>query len=527
MPYLADLVGVAGPAAGPDRRGRGRVSRRAFVANTVAYRRRKGTVAVVEQVARDAIGLAGQAVEYYRLLATTAHVNHVRTRPARDGASPDARRRGPAPLELVPAAVAQGALDRAGPHRGGPADRLGPRPLRHPERRRLPVPGPGVRAPAGRRRAPPAGRRGLVACTRCGWPTPLFARPAAEERASSTSPPRRTCRCRCGRGGSSRCWSRPGGCGDRIAAAAPLPVAVRVDGVELDAERICGCAAWRTSPPAPVRAIRLRRLAGDGRRRRPGGCTRSATGLARRPAGAGGPARLRRDRGRRRRHLRPHRGARAGPRRRPVPRRPRPRRSRRDGPGSWSPPTTPPGSRDPASPRRSTPREDAWDGPDSPAGGTSVVAIGDSARYAGISTVRVPPCTRCPVAAARPVVVAARGVSPQARLTAAGLRPHLRDAHGHRAGRQQRRPRRARDRGRRDRDGRGARLADGQQLHRRRHGPGRRGCHDQPRGGRPDASARSAPAVAFGPAAATLGTVGRQHAGRRSGGRRAAAPDCT
>ena len=81
------------------------------MANTVDYRRRKGTVAVVEQVARDASGWPARVVEYYRLLATTTHTSHVRLdRPATallrtpDGLG--------GPLELVPLAAAQGGLDR-------------------------------------------------------------------------------------------------------------------------------------------------------------------------------------------------------------------------------------------------------------------------------------------------------------------------------------------------------------------------------------------------------------------------------
>ncbi|MFZ3493217.1 phage tail protein [Streptomyces sp. 5.8] len=79
VPYLADLVGLddlptgLGREAGP----------RALVANTAAYRRRKGTIGVLEQVARDVTGWPARAVEFYRLLATSTHVNHVRTeRPA-------------------------------------------------------------------------------------------------------------------------------------------------------------------------------------------------------------------------------------------------------------------------------------------------------------------------------------------------------------------------------------------------------------------------------------------------------------
>jgi hypothetical protein len=110
VPYLADLVGVTDLP--PDLTGAGGagVSRRAFVANTVAYRRRKGTVAVVEQVARDVTGWPATVVEYHRRLAVATPLNHVhlerpasaslRTPPAAGG-----------PLELVHPAVAHGALD--------------------------------------------------------------------------------------------------------------------------------------------------------------------------------------------------------------------------------------------------------------------------------------------------------------------------------------------------------------------------------------------------------------------------------
>lgn len=77
VPYLADLVGLVGlPGDLGAETGAG-VSRRAVVANTVAYRKRKGTVAVIEQVVRDVTGWPTRAVEEYRLLAATTHVNHV------------------------------------------------------------------------------------------------------------------------------------------------------------------------------------------------------------------------------------------------------------------------------------------------------------------------------------------------------------------------------------------------------------------------------------------------------------------
>lgn len=75
LPYLADLLGIDDLPPG-----RGR---RAVVANTLEYRRGKGTVAVAEQVARDVVGSPAKAVEHLPLLAATAHVNHVRLdRPA-------------------------------------------------------------------------------------------------------------------------------------------------------------------------------------------------------------------------------------------------------------------------------------------------------------------------------------------------------------------------------------------------------------------------------------------------------------
>ena len=110
VPYLGDLVGVTDLPPDLSAAGGAGLSRRAFVANTLAYRRRKGTPAVVEQVARDATGWPARVVEYHRLLAAATHVNHVRLdRSATAGLRTPAAAGGP--LELVPTAVAQGALD--------------------------------------------------------------------------------------------------------------------------------------------------------------------------------------------------------------------------------------------------------------------------------------------------------------------------------------------------------------------------------------------------------------------------------
>ena len=84
-----------------DTRGRvGGVSTRAYVANTMAYRRRKGTAVVLEQLARDTTGWPARAVEFFQRLATTQHMNHVRL-------APPARRgmRDAAAAELADSAV--------------------------------------------------------------------------------------------------------------------------------------------------------------------------------------------------------------------------------------------------------------------------------------------------------------------------------------------------------------------------------------------------------------------------------------
>lgn len=55
-----------------------RASPRAEVAHTIAYRRRKGTAAMLEQLARDLTDWPSRAVEFFEQLATTQHMNHPR-----------------------------------------------------------------------------------------------------------------------------------------------------------------------------------------------------------------------------------------------------------------------------------------------------------------------------------------------------------------------------------------------------------------------------------------------------------------
>jgi hypothetical protein len=74
VPYLGDLLGVRllhplGPGAGRSR---------AFVANTLEHRRRKGTVAALEQLGTDVTGWPTAAEEYFTRLSTTQHLAHPR-----------------------------------------------------------------------------------------------------------------------------------------------------------------------------------------------------------------------------------------------------------------------------------------------------------------------------------------------------------------------------------------------------------------------------------------------------------------
>jgi hypothetical protein len=75
LPYIGDLLGVT-PLHTVE--SAGVFSNRAYVANTLRYRRRKGTAAVLEQLARDVTNWRARVVEFFQLLSTTQHVNHIR-----------------------------------------------------------------------------------------------------------------------------------------------------------------------------------------------------------------------------------------------------------------------------------------------------------------------------------------------------------------------------------------------------------------------------------------------------------------
>ncbi len=73
IPYIADLLGMTALHQGQ----RLISSQRRLVANTIGYRRRKGTLATLEQVAQDATGWHVHMVEYARHLAGTQHLAHI------------------------------------------------------------------------------------------------------------------------------------------------------------------------------------------------------------------------------------------------------------------------------------------------------------------------------------------------------------------------------------------------------------------------------------------------------------------
>lgn len=74
VPYIGDLIGYRPlhtnvPNAGIPR---------SEVAHTIAFRRRKGTAAMLEQLARDVSGWNARVVEFFQILAWTQHMNHLR-----------------------------------------------------------------------------------------------------------------------------------------------------------------------------------------------------------------------------------------------------------------------------------------------------------------------------------------------------------------------------------------------------------------------------------------------------------------
>ncbi|HEY8209190.1 MAG TPA: hypothetical protein VIG99_16990 [Myxococcaceae bacterium] len=74
IPYIGDLAGARALLPVDPQI----ASQRAYVANSLAYRRRKGSAAMVEQLARDVTGWPARAVELFQGLSTTQFFNHLR-----------------------------------------------------------------------------------------------------------------------------------------------------------------------------------------------------------------------------------------------------------------------------------------------------------------------------------------------------------------------------------------------------------------------------------------------------------------
>jgi hypothetical protein len=77
VPYIGDLLQakILNPVT------RSTSSHRSWVANTISYRRRKGTLATIEQLSRDVTGWNCKAVEFFQNLITTQYLNHLRFEP--------------------------------------------------------------------------------------------------------------------------------------------------------------------------------------------------------------------------------------------------------------------------------------------------------------------------------------------------------------------------------------------------------------------------------------------------------------
>lgn len=87
VPYLGDLIGydpvheagepVPGITCKGQQRNKVLIPRRE-VANTIRYRRRKGTLALLEQLSNDVAGWPARAVEFYRLVGITQSLNQLK-----------------------------------------------------------------------------------------------------------------------------------------------------------------------------------------------------------------------------------------------------------------------------------------------------------------------------------------------------------------------------------------------------------------------------------------------------------------
>ena len=82
IPEADTAVELLEDLAGPSLRPRVAVRTRADVAKTISYRRRKGTLPMLEELARDVTGWAAHAVELLELVGWAQHLEHVRRQAA-------------------------------------------------------------------------------------------------------------------------------------------------------------------------------------------------------------------------------------------------------------------------------------------------------------------------------------------------------------------------------------------------------------------------------------------------------------
>lgn len=114
LPYLGDLVGYESglpghetPDAPESTINLSVVFPRREIADTVALRRRKGSLALLEEISRRVVGWPARAVEYRRTTAGTASLNHLRVRRSSsvDLRNGDALDRLDTPFDLLPRMV--------------------------------------------------------------------------------------------------------------------------------------------------------------------------------------------------------------------------------------------------------------------------------------------------------------------------------------------------------------------------------------------------------------------------------------
>ena len=195
VPYLADVIGYT-PLSTTTPAGDGETARdlartamlvpRRDVANTLRNRRRKGTLAILEELAADVAGWPSAAVEFYRLLAWTQSLNH--QRPTR-GRTVDLR-------DVEALDRLEECVRRAGPHGRRPPDQLAPHagPVQHPRASGCSC-GASVptRSPAPPRTVP-SRRAGTASRSACSATTHRSSRTPTRSRRSITWRARRTCR---------------------------------------------------------------------------------------------------------------------------------------------------------------------------------------------------------------------------------------------------------------------------------------------------------------------------------------------